>query len=95
VNPAASQQEALKLLIAEEREKLEAASSRLEETRLDFSKLKLRYAIFGKGDLSKTELQLRSKTFPKQIAKLEKKITRHQQRLEMLTVYKADDQGEE
>jgi chaperonin cofactor prefoldin len=63
----------------------------LEAARLEYSKLKLRSAIFGKSDLSKKELQLRSETLPKQIAKLEKRITRHKQRLEMLTVYKVTD----
>jgi hypothetical protein len=91
VSPATSQQEALKLLITEEKEKLEAAESRLEEARLEYSKLKLRHAIFGKSDLGKKELQLLSETLPKQISKLEKRMKRHKKRLEMLTVYKVED----
>ena len=93
MNPAADQQQALNLLIAEETEQLDAAELTLEEARLEFSKLKLRAAIFGKSDLSEKEQQLRSKTLPKQIAKLKKKIKRHQQRLEMLTISKVNDQG--
>ena len=92
MNPASDQQ-ALDLLITEEGAQLEALEARVTEARLELSKLKLRFSIFGKGELDKKEQQLRADSIPKEIAKLEKKIARQKKRMDMLSVYTAKDQA--